>query len=114
MKRDSLFFTVLLLLFTPPAFGRMPELNVKAVCKARSADAKILRSIPEQSVADCVRDEEAKKQQLSTLWASTSVRIRNRCQSDARSLGTTSYLDLLSCIQMAEDVKSDPKKEARK
>jgi hypothetical protein len=110
MKRDFLFFTVFLLLFTPPAFGRMPELNVKAICKAGSADAKILRSVPEQSVADCVRDEEDKKQQLTTLWASSSFRIRNRCQSDGRSLGTTSYLDLLSCIQLAEDVKSDPKK----
>jgi hypothetical protein len=110
MKRGFLFFTVLLLMFAPPAFGRMPELNVNAICKAKSADAKILRSIPEQSVADCLRDEENKKQQLSPLWASTSVRIRNRCQSDARSLGTTSYLDLLSCIQLAEDVKPDPKK----
>jgi hypothetical protein len=113
MKRAYLFFIGLLLLFAPPAFGRMPELNVNAICKARSADAKILRSIPEQSIADCVRDEENKKQQLTTLWASTSVRIRNRCQSDARSLGTTSYLDLLSCIQLTEDVKLDPKKETK-
>jgi hypothetical protein len=110
VKRAVLFFTGLLVLLTPPALGRMPELNVKAICKARSADATILRSVPEQSVADCVRDEEDKKQQLSPLWASTSVRIRNRCQSDGRSLGTTSYLDLLSCIQLAEDVKPDPKK----
>ena len=114
MKLGLSFFIVSLLLFAPPAFGQMPELNVKAICKARSADATILRSIPEQSVADCVRDEEDKKQQLSPLWTSTSVRIRNRCQSDGRSLGTTSYLDLLSCIQLAEDVKLDPKKETRK
>ena len=107
MKLGLSFFIVSFLLFAPPAFGQMPELNVKAICKARSADAKILRSIPEQSVAECVRDEENKKQQLSPLWTSTSVRIRNRCQSDGRSLGKTSYLDLLSCIQ-------DPKKETRK
>ena len=113
MKRAFLLFAVLLPLFTPPAFGGGPELNVKALCKARSADAKILRSPPDQSIADCVRDEEAAKQQLSTLWASTSVPIRNRCESDARSLGTTSYLDILTCMQMAEDedMKSDPKKK---
>jgi hypothetical protein len=45
MKRGLLFFTVSLLLFEPPAFGRMPELNVNAICKARSADAKMLQSI---------------------------------------------------------------------
>jgi hypothetical protein len=113
MKRALVLFAVLLPLFTPPAIGRVPELNVKAVCKARSVDAKVMQS-PGQSIADCVRDEEAAKQQLSTLWASTSVRIRNRCESDARSLGTTSYLDLLACIQIAEDTKSRPKKETGK
>ena len=112
MKRAFLLFAVLLLLLMPPVFARVPELNIKAVCMARSADAKMLRSTPDRSIADCVRDEEAAKQQLGTLWASTSVPIRNRCQSDARSLGTTSYLDLLTCIQITEDenMKSVPKK----
>ena len=116
MLRALVLSAVLLPLFTPPAFGRMPALNVTAVCKTRSVDAKMLGSTPDQSIADCVRDEEAAKQQLSTLWASTSVPIRNRCQSEARSLGTTSYLDLLACIQIAEDedMNSGPKKETGK
>jgi hypothetical protein len=119
MKRAVLFFTMLLLLFTPSAFGQVPSLNVEAVCKARSADARladaeILKSTPEQNIADCVRDEEVEKQRLGTLWASTSASIRNRCESDARALGTTSYLDLLTCIQMAEDEKSDLKKQTGK
>ena len=114
MKRALLLFAVLLPLFTPPAFGGAPELNIKAICKARSADAKMSGSPPDQSIADCLHDEEAAKQQLNTLWASTSVPIRNRCESDARSLGTTSYLDLLTCIQMAQEINSSPKKETGK
>jgi hypothetical protein len=114
MKRALVLFAVLLPLFMLPAFGGLPQLNVKAICKARSADAKMLQSPPDESIADCARDEEAAKQQLSTPWASTSVSIRNRCESDARSLGTTSYLDLLACIQIAEDMKSGPKKETGK
>jgi hypothetical protein len=43
MKRALVLFAVLLLLFTPPAFGGVPELNIKAICKARSADAKMLQ-----------------------------------------------------------------------
>jgi hypothetical protein len=119
MKHPLVLFAALLPLLTPPAFGRVPELpalDVKAVCNARSVDAKALQSAPLESVADCVRDEEDAKQQLSTLWASTSVPIRNRCESDARSLGTTSYLDLLACIQIAEDedMKPGPKKQTGK
>jgi len=114
MKRALVLFAVLQSLFTPPAFAGVPELNVNAVCKARSVDAKMLQSPPDQSTAECVRDEEAAKQQLGTLWASTSVPIRNRCESDARSLGMRSYLDLLICLQMAEDLKSGPKKATGK
>ena len=114
MLRALVLSGVLLSVFTPPAFGRMPALNVTAVCKTRSADAKMLGSTPDQSIADCVRDEEAAKQQLSAVWASTSISIRNRCVSEARSLGTTSYLDLLTCIQLAEEIHSNPKKETGK
>jgi hypothetical protein len=116
MKRALVLFAALLPLSTPPAFAGGPELNVKAICQARSADAKILRSRPDQSIEDCVRDEEAAKQQLGAVWASTSVPVRNRCESDARSLGTTSYLDLLTCIQIAadEDMKPGPQKATGK
>jgi hypothetical protein len=115
MLRALVLFAVLLL-FAPPALGRMPELNVKAICESRSADAKMMHSVPLESTADCVRNEEAAKQGLSTLWASTSAPIRNRCESDARSLGTTSYLDLLTCIQITEDedMKLGPKKKTGK
>jgi hypothetical protein len=111
MKNPLVLFAALLPLFTLPAFGQVPELNVNAVCQARAHDAKIMRSAPLQSVADCVHDEQDAKQQLNTQWASTSVPLRHRCQSDARALGTTSYLDLLACIQIAEDEKSGPKQQ---
>jgi hypothetical protein len=113
MKRALVLFAVLQPLFTPPAFGGVPELNIKAVCKARSADAEMLQSPPDQNTADCVRDEEAAKQQLGTLWTSISVSIRIQCESDSRSLHTTSYLDLLACIQIAEDTKSPKKKTGK-
>jgi hypothetical protein len=112
MMRASMSLVVLLLLVTPPAFAGEPEINVKAVCNTRLADAKNLQIPPDQSDEDCVRDEEAARQQLGALWASTSVFIRNRCQADARSLGTLDYFDLLSCLQIAEDLKLAPQEES--
>jgi len=113
MKR-ALLFAMLLLPFAPPAFGRMPELNPQKICKAREASAKILRSIPMQSFEDCVHDEENAKQQLGSLWEKSPASVRRLCESDARALGTLSYLDLLTCLQTAEDLKSSPKKETAK
>jgi hypothetical protein len=103
-----------LALLTPPAFGQVPDINAQAVCNARDGDAKVMHSAPLQSVAECVQDESDAKQQLGVVWASTSVPIRNRCESDGRALGTTSYLDLLACIQIAEDEKSGPKQATGK
>jgi hypothetical protein len=114
MKRPILLLVTLLLLFAPSALGQAPELNVKATCKARSNDAKIVKSPPDQSMTDCVRDEEAAKQELNKLWASTPVLLRNRCESDTRFLGMRSYLDVLSCIYIANDTKPGPKKDAER
>ena len=112
MKKVSAFSAaaVLLSLLTSPAFSGEPRLNVSTICKSREADAKMLRSTPVRSTEDCMHDEEAAKTQLSSLWTSTSASVRNRCVSDARALGTTSYLDLLTCVQMEEEMKSGAKK----
>jgi len=85
--------------------GRVPQLNVQALCKARSAGDRLMQLPESQSVADCVRDETDAKQKLSTAWSATSGAVRGRCKGEAAALGTRSYVDLLTCIQMAADVK---------
>src|SRR5215469_11847485 len=92
---------------TTPISDRMPELRVEAMCKARWAGFKLM-GLPElESIADCVQDERTARQQPSTVWATTSRPVRNRCESEVLySLGTRSYLDLLSCIEIVEDAKS--------
>ena len=114
MPRALLLLSVLLPLSATAAPGRMPELNVKAICRARDADARLLRSTTGQSVDECVHDEEAAKQRLNSLWSNTAAAIRNRCESEAHSLGMTSYLDLVTCIQMADELKDDMKPASKR
>ena len=115
MKRVLLLASMLLPLSAALAANdRVPEFNVKAICKTRDADAKLFRSTTGQSVDECVHDEENAKQQLNSLWPTTAAPIRNRCESEGHSLGTTSYLDLVVCIQMAEELKDDIKPEPKK
>jgi hypothetical protein len=92
---------------TTPISDRMPELRVEALCKARWAGYKLM-GLPElESVADCVQDEKNAKQRLNTVWETTSRPVRDRCVSEILySLGTRSYMDLLSCIEIVEDTKS--------
>jgi hypothetical protein len=90
-----------------PAAARMPTLNIDALCKARSADDRLMKLPEAHSVPDCIRDETDAKQTLSSkAWADAERSIRGRCVSEIFELETRSYLDLLTCIQMAEGLKS--------
>lgn len=88
-----------------PVSGAVPELKLEALCKARSAGDRLMHLAEVQSVADCVRDEMVAKGKLSAIWDTTSRPVRDRCKAEAAALGIRSYFDLLTCIQMADDVK---------
>ena len=89
-----------------PVSDRVPKLNVEATCKATVATDKSMALDLAQSFDDCMRDENAAQQQLGTIWLSNSVELRNRCEGEATAGGSDSYVDLLTCIQMADWVKS--------
>lgn len=88
-----------------PVSADLPELKLEALCRARSADDRLMRLAEVQRVPDCVHDETFARGKLSALWGTTSRPVRDRCKADAAALGIRSYVDLLTCIQMAADVK---------
>jgi hypothetical protein len=109
MRAALLTFAVLGSQLTIPIAERLPELNVEKLCKFRSAGDKLMRQPESQSVPDCVRDETTAKQDLIKIWGQTDSSIRARCLGEAAVLGTRSYLDFLSCLQLADDTKSAAK-----
>jgi hypothetical protein len=94
----------------------VPRINIESLCKARSADDRMMKLPEAQSVADCVQEEKASKDKLGAIWPAAASSIRSRCRADAVALGTLSYVDLLICLQMADDIKglSSEAKAARK
>ena len=88
---------------------RVPDLNMQKLCKRRSADDRIMREPQSQSVAECVREENAAKQDLTSMWADVAGSIRDRCESEAIALDTRSYLDLRACLQIADDIRASQK-----
>jgi len=91
---------------TTQASQRVPDINIDKMCKSSIADAKIMGEPQPQSVSDCTREENDAKQELVKIWSNTETAIRDRCEGEATALGTRTYLDLLSCLQMADDIKS--------
>ncbi|OKO78031.1 hypothetical protein AC630_20120 [Bradyrhizobium sp. AS23.2] len=88
---------------TTPVSERLPNFNIEGLCKATAADdAAMGLSLP-QPVENCVRDETAAKQQLAAIWEQNAGPKRDSCEAEA-AIGISdsqSYVDLLSCMQMA-------------
>ncbi len=95
-----------------PAFAGAPTLNVQKICERRDAEAKMLKSTTGHSIEECVHGEASAKQALDLVWDKAPARSRDLCTSDARALGTMSYLDLLTCLQMDEDLRAEARIEA--
>ena len=89
-----------------PVSDRIPKLNVEATCKASVATDKAMGLDLAQSYEDCMRDENAAQQQLASVWLANSNELRNRCEGEATAAGSDSYVDLLTCLQMADPAKS--------
>jgi hypothetical protein len=106
MKVLPLALAMLGALLVSAAADTMPKIGSEKLCKARAAGEKMMHLAELESVADCVREENQAKEALGALWDATDRTIRDRCKADSVALGTLSYLDLLTCIQTANDLKS--------
>jgi hypothetical protein len=85
---------------------RVPQLNVEALCKSTSAIDEAMDLAEAQSFSDCMRDEMTAQQQLGAIWATSAGPARDQCEGEAVAGDTQSYVDLLTCMQMANAVTS--------
>ena len=87
----------------------VPTFNIRKSCKA---DVQAYQSNAEgqASSAACLKDEEGARTTLVSQWTQFAQESRTRC---VRMVGdgaaSQSYVELLTCLQMAKDVKSLPK-----
>lgn len=80
---------------------RVPVLNVEALCRDVSADDKASGLALAQDAGECMRDERAAQEQLSSTWLTVAAAPRESCEGEATAGGIQSYVDLLTCLQMA-------------
>ncbi len=91
-----------------PVADVVPVINVERTCKETAATDKAMNLDIPQSVENCMRDENAAKQQLAAIWSNYSAAIRDNCAAEATLLGTGSYVDLLTCMQMSDPATLSP------
>ncbi len=94
-------------LLTPVADG-VPRLNVEQVCQGIAVQGGSSfhdPAIPKEK-RDCVQSENEVRQELIKRWSTFSAADKNHCINEATMGGDSSYTELLTCLEMAQDVRT--------
>jgi hypothetical protein len=91
-----------------PVAERVPVLNIDPVCEGIARQGG--RSFHDPEIAKqkrrCMQSEQEVRAQLVKLWSTFSERDKRACIAEATTGGEASYTELLTCLQMAHDVRN--------
>src|SRR6516225_9509576 len=111
-RRTSMTRLAMLLLLAPMVLGTqqilaladdVPTFDVAATCRAEA------QADPAAGVAaTCMAQEQQVRETLVSQWTQFASQNRTNCIQEQFG-ATRSYVELLTCLQIAKDVKSLPK-----
>ena len=82
----------------------IPQLDVGPSCRAAAGAAVS----PNRNEDSCRQDEKAAQDRLAQEWGGFSVGERQRCTSLSYRGGSPSYVELLTCLELAKDAAALP------
>ena len=85
---------------TPAAARDVPRFDVAATCRADQAKA---------TVDSCLSDENHARERLEKEWGQFRPADRTQCTQVSDMRGFQSYVELITCLEMARDARSLPK-----
>jgi hypothetical protein len=86
----------------------VPQLNVLQVCEGIAIQGG--SSFHDQAVAkdrqDCLQSENEVRQELLKRWSTFMASDKTHCINESEMGGDSSYTELLTCLEMARDVRN--------
>jgi hypothetical protein len=86
------------------AADTVPKLNYEPSCRAAVATA----AIASRDENSCKRDEETARTRLDQVWTQYTTVQRAHCVQLTSLGGPPSYVELLTCLEMAKDSSTMP------
>ncbi|MBV1698806.1 MAG: hypothetical protein KGK33_13210 [Hyphomicrobiales bacterium] len=86
----------------------VPQLDVEQVCDGIAKQGGVTFRDPAiaQEKKNCLQSEQSIRDELVKQWSSFSPADRMSCVNEARMGGESSYTELLTCLEMARDVRA--------
>jgi hypothetical protein len=86
------------------AADKVPNLNLEPTCSAARSAGVFL----ERTKDACLRSEHKARDQLHGQWAQFHPADRNRCTQSTSAGGVPSYVELLTCLEIAKLARDLP------
>jgi hypothetical protein len=91
----------------------VPDLNVEQVCEGIAQQGGVTFRDPAiaQEKKNCLDSEQATRQEIVKQWSNFSSADKTSCVNESKMGGESSYTELLTCLEMARDVRAMRKEE---
>jgi hypothetical protein len=97
-------FVIMATLSPIPVSDAVPQLDIVKECRFEGGESTTFDR--------CVHDETEAKQDLQATWTQASEADRTSCLAEATSAGFSSYIELLTCVEMARDLAAAKQRES--
>jgi hypothetical protein len=81
----------------------VPKFDVERTCRAAEVSG-----VPGRDSTSCQRDEQDARSKLEQDWSQYGAAQRSECDSLVTTGGAPSYVELLTCLEMAKQAKELP------
>jgi hypothetical protein len=82
-----------------------PTLDVAQVCHGITEQSDLEAGLFQTSFDQCIKAEQATREQIIKQWSQFSADEKTHCIAEATMGGDSSYTELLTCLEMARDVR---------
>jgi hypothetical protein len=104
---SSISAASLMTLILPAQSDEFPVLNVQPLCRGiiSQGDAPLQAGDRSVTMDQCLQAERVDRETMIKEWSQFSAADKKNCVAEATMGGESSYTDLLTCLEMARDVK---------
>jgi hypothetical protein len=90
---------------SPARSDDIPTLDVNPVCHGIAMQGELEAGLQQTSFQQCVQSEQETREQIKKEWSTFSASDKSHCVALAKTGGESSYTELITCMEMARDVR---------
>jgi len=90
---------------SPARSDDIPTLDVNPVCRGIASQSELEVGLQQTNFQQCLQSEQATREQLKKEWSTFTTADKSHCVALAKTGGESSYTELITCMEMARDVR---------